>query len=95
MSDERKADGKAFPVGAVLSAYTGILLCDFGVMHEYIQHVFGRPVWTHEMGERDFLSQLQERIKESGDFERATASLVGINTLCVASPRSRKEVQNG
>lgn len=90
MSDESKSDGKAFSVGAVLSAYTGVLLCEFCDMHEYIQHVFGRPVWTHEMGDRDFLSRLQQRIKESGDFERATNTLVGINTLCAASPAKQE-----
>lgn len=90
MSDEQKIDGKTFSVGAVLSAYTGILLCEFGDMHEYIQHVFGRTVWTHEMGDRDFLPQLQRRIKECGDFERATNTLVGINTLCAVSPAKQE-----
>ena len=34
---------------AIVSAYTGILLGDFGEMHKYIEEIMGRPVWTHEM----------------------------------------------
>lgn len=33
----------------VVSAYTQILMCDFGDLHEYIEELMGRPVWTHEI----------------------------------------------
>ena len=33
----------------VLSAYTGILMCDFSEVHKYIEKLLGRPVWTHEL----------------------------------------------
>lgn len=36
--------------GAVISAYTGILICKtFSPVHEYIEEIMGRPVWTHEI----------------------------------------------
>ena len=28
----------------IVSAYTGVLMCDFSDMHEYIEKVMGRPV---------------------------------------------------
>ena len=34
---------------AIVSAYTGILIGEFGEMHKYIEEIMGRPVWTHEM----------------------------------------------
>ena len=42
----------------VVSAYTGVLLCDFADLHEYIEEIMGRPVWTHE------LPMLAEEIKK-------------------------------
>ena len=34
---------------AIITAYTGILLGDFEVAHEYIEEVLERPVMTHEL----------------------------------------------
>ena len=45
----------------IISAYTGVLLCDFQSMHEYIEKKLGRPVWTHELADED----VQEEIKNS------------------------------
>ena len=33
----------------VISAYTGVLMCDFDDLHKYIEDKLGRPVWTHEL----------------------------------------------
>lgn len=45
--------------GAVLSAYTGILLCEsFDDVHGYITEIMGRPVFTHE------ISFLEKEIKK-------------------------------
>jgi len=35
---------------AIVSAYTGFLIGSFSDMHEYIEEVMMRPVFTHEMG---------------------------------------------
>lgn len=53
--------------GAVISAYTGILVCnDFSPVHEYIEEIIGRPVFTHE------IPSLETEIKEKSkaEFER-------------------------
>lgn len=50
--------------GAVLSAYTGILMCKtFSPVHEYIEEIMGRPVWTHE------IPMLADEIKEKSNEE--------------------------
>ena len=33
---------------AIVSAYTGYLIGDFGDMHQYVEKLLGRPIWTHE-----------------------------------------------
>lgn len=33
---------------AVIGAYTGVLCGSFSIMHEYVERIVGRPVWTHE-----------------------------------------------
>jgi hypothetical protein len=34
----------------VVSAYTGVLACEFPDLHEAIEERLGRPVFTHELG---------------------------------------------
>ena len=36
----------------IVSTYTGILMCDFDSVHEYIEIILGRPVWTHELADK-------------------------------------------
>lgn len=48
---------------AVIAAYTGYLIGQFSDMHEYIEKVMGRPVWTHEMASKTFMAALRERVK--------------------------------
>lgn len=45
----------------IVSAYTGILMCDFHEMHKYIEEKLGRPVWTHKFA----LDLVQKQIKEA------------------------------
>lgn len=47
----------------VISAYTGILMCDFGDMHEFIEKIMGRPVWTHELGSDEMHERIKEKVK--------------------------------
>lgn len=55
---------------AIISAYTGYMLGDFDYMHEYIEKVMGRPVFTHEMGSADFVKVLNEKTKaDFGNLE--------------------------
>lgn len=47
----------------IVSAYTGYLMCDFSLVHAYIEKVMGRPTWTHEMADKAFDEELCRRIK--------------------------------
>lgn len=48
----------------IISAYTGFMICKkFSDMHEFIEQVMERPVFTHEMGSEHFLKEVQERLK--------------------------------
>lgn len=38
---------------AIVGAYTGFLAGPFQDMHEFIEEVMERPVWTHEMAKAD------------------------------------------
>lgn len=47
----------------VVSAYTGTLMCDFNVLHQYIEATMGRPVFTHELADPDILKELKEKVE--------------------------------
>lgn len=47
----------------VVSAYTGVLMCDFKDVHKYIEEKMGRPVFTHELGFESTHAQIRERVK--------------------------------
>ena len=49
----------------VVSAYTGVLMCDFSDFHGYVEEILGRPVWTHEMA----LDEVEKEIKEKSKKE--------------------------
>ena len=48
---------------AIISAYTGILLGDFGDMHEFIEEAMGRQVFVHEMGTDAVFAEIKEASK--------------------------------
>ena len=43
----------------IVSAYTGILMCDFSDVHEYIEKILERPVWTHEMADKKIWDEIK------------------------------------
>lgn len=47
----------------VVSAYTGVLMCDFGDMHEYVEKKLGRPIWTHEFADKNVWEEIREKVK--------------------------------
>lgn len=47
----------------VLSAYTGILMCDFTEVHKYIEKILERPVWTHELASEALWAKIKEKAK--------------------------------
>lgn len=48
---------------AVITCYTGTLLCDFADFHEQAEKIMGRPVWTHEFVEPSLWAELKEKAK--------------------------------
>lgn len=48
----------------IVSAYTGVLMCDFADLHEYIEKIMGRPVWTHELADHDIMQEIKVKSKE-------------------------------
>lgn len=61
----------------VLSAYTGILMCDFSEVHKYIEKLLGRPVWTHELASEALWSEIKE--KQSLIFTKSSSHRRGSN----------------
>lgn len=51
---------------AIVGAYTGILCGPFEALHEYVEEILGRPVFTHEMGCESIADEIKE--KSRGDF---------------------------
>jgi hypothetical protein len=58
---------------AIVGAYTGFLVGPFDAMHEYIEEIMGRPVFTHELGDAEFVAKIKEATR--ADF-RALAESV-------------------
>lgn len=48
---------------AIVSAYTGFLIGSFSDMHAYVEKIMGRPVWTHEMGDKRIADEISEKAK--------------------------------
>lgn len=46
--------------GAIIGAFTGILAGNFADLHEYIEEVMGRPVFTHELANKETMSRIKE-----------------------------------
>lgn len=69
ISDIATALNRLMVVG---SAATGHLMCDFSDMHEYIEEIMGRPVYTQEMGNDSIAAEIRERAKP--DFVAAITS---------------------
>lgn len=47
----------------IVSAYTGYLMCDFSLVHAYIEKILGHPVWTGELTNGDILDEIGRRTK--------------------------------
>lgn len=47
---------------AIVSAYTGYLIGEFADFHQYVEKLFNRPVFTHELPRLE--KELQEKSKQ-------------------------------
>jgi hypothetical protein len=48
---------------AIIGAFTGYLCGPFSDMHEYVEKIMERPVWTHEMGNKEIMEEIKKRAK--------------------------------
>lgn len=48
---------------AIVGAYTGYLCGPFQDMHEYIEQIMERPVWTHELASSELKDEIRKRAK--------------------------------
>lgn len=48
---------------AIVSAYTGFLCGEFNAMHEYIEKVLDRPVFTHELSSTIVIDEIHKKTK--------------------------------
>ncbi len=49
---------------AIISAYTGVMVGDFGDMHKYIEEILERPVFTHELGSQVIVDLIKKKSKD-------------------------------
>lgn len=49
----------------IVSAYTGILMCNINDLYLYAQEKLGRPVFTHNMADTCFWVELREAVKDN------------------------------
>lgn len=47
---------------AIVSAYTGFLVGSFSGLHEYVEKLLGRPIWTHQFP--DLADEIKEKSKQ-------------------------------
>lgn len=48
----------------IVSGYTGFLICQFSDLQNDVEKRMGRPVWTHEFGDKDFSESVAELYKD-------------------------------
>jgi len=59
---------------AIITAFTGFALGNFGEAQLYIEEILDRPVWTHQLGERKIWEEIKE--KSRPDFLALGESIV-------------------
>lgn len=49
---------------AIVAAYTGIMIGEFSELHGYIEEIMERPVYTHELGNKETFAEIKEKSKD-------------------------------
>jgi hypothetical protein len=57
-------EGREFPSPVIASLSSGILLCEFGAMHEAAEYLMGHPIWTHHFADKSLLAAIRKAIDE-------------------------------
>lgn len=53
---------KTYKTEVLLSITTGILLCDFGQLHECCEFLIDSPIWTHQFAHRPLVETLKSAV---------------------------------
>jgi|SRR5882757_1431747 len=48
---------------AIITAFTGIAMGNFGVAQGYFEEVLGHPVWTHELAQKHVWMEIKEKAR--------------------------------
>ena len=48
---------------AIVTAYTGIFLGDMDEFHKLAEELLERPVWTHQLAEKEVWVEIKEKAK--------------------------------
>lgn len=59
---------------AIITAFTGYALGDFGNAHLYMEEVMGRGVWTHELASKNVWEDIKDKVRP--DFIALHESIV-------------------
>lgn len=55
---------RGFPTAVLASISTGIMLCDFGQMHEAAEFLMGHPIFTHHFASKDLANEMRAAVLE-------------------------------
>lgn len=47
--------------GAVITAFTGKMCCDFSSFHEYAEKLLGRPIFTMEFASKEVAKEISDK----------------------------------
>jgi hypothetical protein len=47
-----------------ISAFTGVLCCEFSDFHRAIEERLGRPIFTHELGDKAVSEEIKEGFRK-------------------------------
>lgn len=59
--------------GAIIGAYTGILVGAFSDLHGYVEEILGRPIFTHEFAFNEINDEIKQKSKS--DFMELAKSI--------------------
>jgi hypothetical protein len=59
---ENMSETRDFPTAVIASLSSGVLLCDFGKMHEAAEYLMGHPIWTHHFANKQLWREMQQTI---------------------------------
>jgi hypothetical protein len=56
------SETREFPTAVIASITTGIMLCQFGDMHEAAEFVMGHPIWTHHFADKTLSDEMRKTV---------------------------------